>query len=249
MKYSERLVQLQLELDAAPRTAEEMFGRLRSLGLKGVTRCRLTNNRAVMVSFSATELRLHRAYLGAPREVLQGIVAFVCGRTRAERHAAQRVILAYSVNCGVRPPVRRREAPHPEDATLLRELARWHHQYNHQHFGGALSSLPIRISGRMRSRLGQYTAASRHGDSAEITISRAHIRRHGWAEALHTLLHEMVHQWQAEHGHPIDHGAGFRRKAREVGIAPCARRELTSSRRIGRVVSAIDAMERAAREE
>ena len=33
-----------------------------------------------------------------------------------------------------------------------------------------------------------------------------HLRRHGWDEALHTLLHEMVHQWQDETGYPIDHG-------------------------------------------
>jgi hypothetical protein len=100
----------------------------------------------------------------------------------------------------------------------------------------------------MRSRLGQYTSASPSGDPAEICISRAHLRRHGWAEALHTLLHEMVHQWQAEHGHAIDHGAGFRAKAREVGIAPYARRELASGR-TGRVVSTIEALLRAARQE
>jgi hypothetical protein len=37
-----------------------------------------------------------------------------------------------------------------------------------------------------------------------------------------TLLHEMVHQWQAETGQPVDHGRAFRRKAREVGITPRA---------------------------
>jgi hypothetical protein len=41
---------------------------------------------------------------------------------------------------------------------------------------------------------------------------------------LHTLLHEMVHQWQDETGRAIDHGAGFRAKARDVGIAAAARR-------------------------
>jgi hypothetical protein len=42
----------------------------------------------------------------------------------------------------------------------------------------------------------------------------------------HTVLHEMVHQWQAETGQEADHGPGFRRKAREVGIAPVASRDL-----------------------
>ncbi len=32
------------------------------------------------------------------------------------------------------------------------------------------------------------------------------------------MLHEMVHQWQAETGLRIDHGRTFRQKAREVGV-------------------------------
>jgi hypothetical protein len=34
----------------------------------------------------------------------------------------------------------------------------------------------------------------------------------------------MVHQWQDENGQAIDHGPTFRRKAREVGICPSAKR-------------------------
>jgi hypothetical protein len=75
----------------------------------------------------------------------------------------------------------------------------------------------------MKSRLGHYSAAS-HGVSGEIAISWRHIRRHGWDDALRTLLHEMVHQWQDETGRPIDHGPDFRQQAREVGIAAAARR-------------------------
>jgi hypothetical protein len=82
----------------------------------------------------------------------------------------------------------------------------------------------------MRTRLGHYTAASPVGEPAEIVISRDHVSRHGWDEALHTLLHEMVHQWQDETGRPIDHGATFRAKAREVGITPSARRTVTPRR-------------------
>ena len=75
----------------------------------------------------------------------------------------------------------------------------------------------------MRSRLGHYSAASGN-EPGEIAISFRHFRRHGWDEALQTLLHEMVHQWQDETGLPIDHGPTFRNKAREVGIAPRASR-------------------------
>jgi hypothetical protein len=73
-------------------------------------------------------------------------------------------------------------------------------------------------------------SAAPSGEPSEIVVSRRHIRRHGWEEALHTLLHEMVHQWQDETGHPIDHGRVFRAKAREVGVAPSARRTVTPVR-------------------
>ena len=80
----------------------------------------------------------------------------------------------------------------------------------------------------MRSRLGELALDARSGRTLEIAMSRAHLR-HGWAEVERTVLHEMVHQWQAESGLPVDHGTRFRRKAREVGIEPTARRDLGHS--------------------
>jgi len=210
-------------LPGAQPPAELFLARLRALGLRRIERCRVTRNRNVMVSFSGGELRVHEGYLDAPVVVLRAIVVFVEGRTRVERHAAQRTIVAHPVPCT--SPATRRPRTRKEDGALVSELTRWHAHYNAQHFRGALRSVPIRVSRRMRSRLGHYTCAPR-GDTAEIAIGWRHIRRHGWNEALHTLLHEMVHQWQDEAGLPIDHGATFRAKAREVGIAPCARRTL-----------------------
>jgi hypothetical protein len=242
-------LQLTLEFDRPPRSAEELLMRLRAFGLRGITRCKLTHNRAVMVSFNGQILRVHRGYLDAPPEVMRAIVTFACGRTRADRRAAQRAILAFPVHTPSRPPKRREEKARPEDGALIRELAHWHNEYNARYFDGALSAIPIRISGRMRTRLGQYTASSTDGEPAEIAISRAHIRRHGWSEALHTLLHEMVHQWQAENGLEIDHGRQFRLKAIAVGIAPNARRELRPAARTGRVINQPELQLRAARQD
>lgn len=242
--------QLHLGLERAPRDADELLDRLRELGLGArITTCRLTDNRAVMVSYSGTVLRVHRAYLDAPVEVLHAVVRFVSGRSRAERTAAQRLILSFPVRVPRRPPVRRTERATPEDEALVVELTAWHREYNRRYFGSRLKPIAIRISGRMRTRLGQYTAMSPHGEPAEIAISRAHVHRHGWAEALHTLLHEMVHQWQAEHGHEIDHGATFRAKAVEIGIAPHARREVRAASRPRRVVNPHELLLRAARQE
>lgn len=216
------------------RTALEsarLFERLTALGLRGIDKLRLTRNRTVMVSFSQGELRVHEGYLDAPPDVLKAIVGFVCGRTRAERARARAAILAHQIQ---RPASagapRRRELERPEDAPIIGQLRRFHAHYNRVYFGGRLKAVPIRLSGRMRTRLGHYTAATPTGEPAEIVIGREHIRRHGWEEALHTLLHEMVHQWQDEAGHAIDHGASFRKKAKEVGITPSARRHVLPRR-------------------
>jgi hypothetical protein len=209
---------------AAPRHGGELLARLREEGLEGIERLRLTRNRSVMVSFRAGELRVHEGYLGAPPHVLRAIALFVSGRTRSARRAAQAVILAHRIE---RPPRESRpERVHPDDEAMVRKLAEWHRRYNAHFFGGALRTVRVRVSRRLRRRLGHYSAATPSGEPSEIVISRRHIRRHGWDEALHTLLHEMVHQWQDETGQPIDHGAAFRAKAREVGVTPSARRAL-----------------------
>jgi SprT-like family len=124
-----------------------------------------------------------------------------------------------------RPAARARRARGPEedDATVVAKLVAQHAEYNAARFGGALRALPIALSRRMRSRLGYYRLASKRLP-AMIMISRGHLRRHGWKEVFQTLLHEMVHQWQAESGQPVDHGPQFRAKARAVGAVPRARR-------------------------
>jgi hypothetical protein len=87
----------------------------------------------------------------------------------------------------------------------------------------------------MKSRLGHYTGGQvDRGPGGperqtakplgEIAISWRHVRRHRWEEVVHTLIHEMVHQWQDENGLPIDHGPRFRAKARDVGIDAAAKR-------------------------
>lgn len=218
-----RLDEAQLELafnGGTPHNAEELLGRLHSLGLRRITRCRLTRNRNVMVSFGAGELRVHEGYLSAPETVLRAIVTFVEGRTRAERRAAQRVIVSHPIR--VARPAARRERTHIEDLEIAEQLLAWHRRYNSRHFHGRLRAIDIRVSRRMKSRLGHYTAATPGGEGAEIALSRAHLRKHGWHETLHTLLHEMVHQWQDEQGIAVDHGSTFRAKARAVGITPLA---------------------------
>ena len=209
--------------EAPPRNAEELRARLMRLGLGSRYRVRLTSNRTVVVSYSGGELRIHDSFLAADEDTWQAIITFVHGRNRLVRQEARRTILEFPVvgsGTSERRP-RRAERDHPADAPLLAELRRWHQSYNEERFGGTLRPIRIRISRRMKSRLGHYTpSADRH--EPEIVLSRRHIRRDGWPEALHTLLHEMVHQWQDEQGMPVDHSPTFRAKARTVGITPLA---------------------------
>jgi hypothetical protein len=210
--------------------SDRLRSRLSLLGLHGVARVVTHTNRTVMVSLGARRvLRLHRGYAAAPDAILLAIVRFLDPRLpRAVRRRAEQELLSFPAEQHAPPPAPqfRRERARPGDLMLLHRLGQAHARFNLEHFGGTLGSLPIRLSGRMRSRLGELSVDLRTGHAVEIAISRRHIARHPWAEVEHTLLHEMVHQWQAETGRPVDHGPTFRRKAREVGVLPGAKRVL-----------------------
>ncbi len=208
--------------------------RLALLGLPRPAAIRVTDNRTVRGSLSAKGvLSIHRGYAMAPDRVLEAVVRFLKPRTpKAARRAAERVILAFpAAQHAPGAPRRSRAADRPRagDAAKAERLARLFDAYNRLHFEGALPRLPMRISGRMRTRLGQLCLTHDTGEPHEITLNRRHIDRHGWDEAAHTLLHEMVHLWQHVNGHAVDHGPDFRRKARQVGVVAAARREVGST--------------------
>lgn len=202
--------------------------RLKLLGLRDVDRIETHTNRTVMVSLTARRvLRLHRGYASAPDRVLRAIVRFLNPRVpRIARRWAEREFLAFPVEEHTAAPLRpaRRDHPRPGDLAVLQRLHALHQRLNDERFGGALAPIPIRLSGRMRTRLGELAVDLRTGGATEIAISRRHVLRHPWAEVEHTMLHEMVHQWQAETGLAVNHGRAFRQKAVELGIEPQARR-------------------------
>jgi SprT-like family len=192
--------------------------------LRGVSQLVFTQNRRTMVSLASGVLRVHEGFVSAPPAVHAAIATFATSRNRAKRMAARDVIVAHPVP--VRGPTRRPVAQHPDDAAMAARLTLLHAQLNLEHFDGALEPLEILVSRRLKRRLGHYAMRAQNGGRGEIVISRGHVRRDGWPEAIHTLLHEMVHQWQDETGRPVDHGSGFRAKCRAVGIAPAATRML-----------------------
>ena len=204
--------------------------RLLTLGLREIDRVVTHTNRTVMLSLGRRILRIHRGYSYAPDRILKAIVRFLNPRVpRALRRAAEREFLQFPVEEHAPAPAGpgRRERAHPGDVLLLHRLEAVHRRLNQEHFGGTLGEIPIRLSGRMRRRLGELSVDIRTGRPVELSVSRRHIARHSWAEVEHTVLHEMVHQWQAETELKVDHGPTFRRKAREVGVLPAAKRTVS----------------------
>src|SRR5687767_6630087 len=204
----------------------DLCSRLLRLGLRGVNEVRTHDNRVVMLSLRRGVLRVHAGYASAPDNVLLAIVRYLHPwARRSTRRAAEREFLAFPAHehAPSRPRRVRSRPVAPRDATLVARLRAAHTRLNELHFEGKLGEVPIRVSGRMRRRLGDVTVDPTTG-AAEIGMNRRHAAHDPWLEVEHTLMHEMVHQWQVENGLPLDHGGAFRRKAREVGVLPRAKR-------------------------
>ena len=218
--------EIQEAIDAADQivVADRFLEQLRAMGLQHIRALRLTRNRAVLVSVKGFELRVNAGFVEAPEEMHAQIVRFVMARRKWERQAARAAIVAFPLPLS--EVVRAPERTHPDDEPMIERLAEWHTRFNGDRFGATLSTVQIRVSRRMKRRLGHY-APGEDGGVPEIAISARHLRRDGIAAAVDTLLHEMVHQWQHESGLPLDHGPSFRRKCREVGAVPRAQRHPT----------------------
>ena len=207
---------------ARAQQAAHLFERLRGHGLQHIRWVVLTRNRSVLVSVRGFELRVHEGFVDAPTEMHGQIVRFVTAKRKWERQAARDAIVSFQLPRAEKP-ARAAERTHPDDEPLVERLAEWHTRLNGERFGALLKPVPIRVSRRMQRRLGHFSAGT-DGSEREIAISARHLRRDGFAAALETLLHEMVHQWQHENGLELDHGVDFRRKCREVGAVPSAKR-------------------------
>ncbi|MFN0181337.1 MAG: SprT-like domain-containing protein [Gemmatimonadales bacterium] len=215
------------QLDLPLRVTADLVTRLRDCGLPRELPIELHENRRVMISFDRLgTLRIHRGYAFAPDRIIAALARWASPRhrlTRRDRRALARVFLEFPVHGHVPPvgPRRRRAEPaEPGDSERLARLGALHLMLSARWFAAALAPIEIRLSGRMRRKLGHYEP--RAEGTPLIVISRRHLRHDGWSAVAGTLLHEMVHQWQDEAGLPVDHGSHFRRKAREVGITPRA---------------------------
>lgn len=208
-----------------------LAARFAALGFTALGEIRTHANQRTMVSAARGVVRLHAGYAAAPDRVLIAIARFLERRTpRSLRLEARRALLEYPAqqhvpaHLHVAEDVRRRrrvlEPARAGDVRLLQLLRERHAVLNARHFEGHLSEIPLVVSGRMRRKLGHV--ALEGGKAIELAMSRRHLLKDTEDAWMETLLHEMVHQWQAETGRPVDHGAEFRRKAVALGITPRA---------------------------
>lgn len=209
--------------------------RLAEHGLDAEREVEVHENHRVMVSVSARGvLRLHRGYAYAGDHILKAVVVFITpGIRKAETKTARRILLDFPVEAYSKRVQVRKRLPYiyrPEDATDISRLERLHSELNELHFASSLHRVPLRISHRMKRKLGEITLDG-NSQPGVITIGRLHIDRDGWTQVMATLLHEMVHQWQAESGITVDHGKKFHSKAIEVGIPASASRRVSRQRK------------------
>lgn len=93
-------------------------------------------------------------------------------------------------------------------------------EYATLYFDGALPVVPITLSPRLSDRYAYLKTVG--GKPEAIIFSSRLIYERGWSATQATLLHELIHVWQASQGLKPDHGKAFKDKARELKISPSA---------------------------
>lgn len=170
-------------------------------------------------------LRLHEAFRDAPDDVLRSIGLALTGRGRpGAAEARERVRDFLQRSLPAHPPTpRRRQAARPTsaDRAHLERLRTEFDAVNTAHFADSLPHVPLRISGRMRSRNGHFSA-----NPLEIAISRRLCEMGAAGEAECTLRHEMIHLHQYVSGRKPGHGKDFREWAERLGVPPRASRSV-----------------------
>ena len=200
-----------------------LFSRLQDLGLRGVESLVLMRTRNTMVSLIGRTLRVNEAYADAPESVLRAIVVFALARTKAERAAARDEILKFE---GDRPAVPRRvETPRPGDLALLGPNSR-------RRIGSSTPSISavryLRTNSPVRShghptwplRPGLTPRSRRDRDVAQACRASRVARGHA-----HPVARDGP-SVAARDGRTGRSWSRFRKKAKEVGITPAARRDV-----------------------
>lgn len=236
-------------------TAGEFLAALQQRGATRLQQVRFRRNRRVLWSLTdrGRTLNLHEAYAGAPPSLLDAF-ALLAGNSRdaeGRRRSARRVrewppvveamgrlrevevLAALAVARGRRgeegeaPPETPGVGPScvggEEERTRILSLYR---RFNRERFDGCLPpEVPIRLSNRMRRRLGHMRPGTGPGGDrvvVEIALNHQLLLAANHHLLLDTLLHEMAHaaDWLVDGR--AGHGPSWRGWARRVGCQPRA---------------------------
>jgi hypothetical protein len=183
-----------------------------------------TRNRRVMVSLAGRGrvLRIDAGFAAAPAAVLVAAAGLFAARDRRQHRSAREAVRAFirTLPGGSPAPARpRRRVTAPGDAPHLERLSAEFDRVNAAAFDGALPTVPLFLSARMRRRNGHFSSSP-----LEIVLARALLVRAAPGEAEATLRHEMIHLWQHVAGLAPGHGREFRAWARRLDVHPRATR-------------------------
>lgn len=227
--------------NARARSEEQVLAFLRDRGAKRLRAVRLRTNRSTIWSLTrgGAQLNLHRAFAAAPAPLLAHFVTIVNDgglATERARDASRRLsewpplardlarIRADAARTGASPsgfgvgPC----CATPAQRRYLRRLYRY---LNRSRFGGRLPvSVPIRLSNRMRSRLGQMVPGEIDGRRRVLEIALnvdLMVSGNGHAR-LDTLVHEMAHAADWLFDGEVGHGPTWKWWAESAGCESTA---------------------------
>lgn len=220
-----------------PRSAAETLEVLRALGATRLRTVRFRANRSTIWSLTqgGRTLNLHRAFSMAPRPILRhlSVVAAEALKPTERFERARAAVANWEPLLADLRQIRRESrrlarAPRrdrgvgpccatPAQRVYLRRLYRY---LNDTRFGGRLPvSIPLRLSNRMRSRLGQVVHTSRNGRRTivEIALNVDLMLPGNGRIRLDTLLHEMAHAAAVLFDGDDGHGEAWRWWATRAG--------------------------------
>lgn len=232
-----------------PASAPELLHGLRARGATRLQRVRLRSNRTVLWSLTdgGRTLNLHRAYAAAPPAVLDAFALLAGGGRRGSpevRRAALRVrnwppaleairdLRGEEVSAAL--AVAQGEAPGPSVAgsgCVARpgerdRIVDLYRRLNHERFEGCLPpEVPLRLSGRMRRRLGHMRPGTGEGEIrvvVEIALNHDLLAPGNELLLVDTLLHEMAHAADWLLNGRAGHGRSWKLWALRVGCHPTA---------------------------
>lgn len=101
-----------------------------------------------------------------------------------------------------------------------------YHDTNERYFGGLLPLVPIYFAPNLKPGKTETTAYlwtdDYEGVPRYIVVREEHALQDPWPSVQDTLLHELIHVWQASRGHKVNHGPTFKKMAARLGVAATA---------------------------